>query len=256
MRNTKKVHRILACLLITAVTLSLLLLSGCGEAKDPYPEPTERFFVNDFADLLAEADEQTIYNAGVQLQEKTTAQVVAVTVETLDGKEPADYALELGRKWGVGDAEKDNGVVLLLAEEERQIYVAVGYGLEGGLPDSKTGRLIDHYALPDLREDRFSAGMTALYRAIVNEVYLESGMQPEEGYVPADQLQDDEEVPSVQEVAISWAVLLVLVVLAVWLSRRRGIFFGPFIGPFGGGGFGGFSGGGGSFGGGGAGRGF
>lgn len=252
--------------MLTAVLTALLLLSGCSE-KDPYPQPTESFFVNDFADLLDDTAESTVVSVGAALEHATTAQVVAVTVETLDGKEPADYALELGRKWGVGDREKDNGIVVLLAKEERQIYVAVGYGLEGALPDSKTGRMIDYYALEKLQKDDFAGGITALYKALVNEVYLENGMEPEEGYIAAEQLPQPEEGGDWVGVLVSWLVMIVLIVIFTGISRRRGIFFSPFIGPFGGGfggfsggsgsgGFGGFSGGGGSFGGGGAGRGF
>lgn len=257
------------CVLV-AVGL-LCLVAGCGGEVDPYAQPTEKFFVNDFAELLDDTTEQTIVSLGAALQEATKAQLVAVTVATLDGQEAADFALELGRKWGVGDKELDNGIVLLLAEEEREIYVAVGYGLEGALPDSKTGRMIDYYALEDFKNDRFSAGMTALYRALVNETYLEYGLEPEEGYVAADQLQPKSENEDWGAVVVAWIILLVLVaVLGAASSRKsflggmfygsvmRGGFSGSHRGGFGGGsgGFGGFSGGGGSFGGGGAGRGF
>ena len=73
--------------------------------------------------------------------------MVTVTVKSLNGEEPADYALNLGRQWGVGQKDNDNGVVILLSTAERQIYIAVGGGLEGALPDSKTGRIIDDYGL-------------------------------------------------------------------------------------------------------------
>lgn len=267
-KNTAK--RLCAALLMAV--LMLCCLAGCGQQVDPYAQPTEKFFVNDYAELLDDTTEQTLVSLGAALQEATKAQLVAVTVETLDGQEAADFALELGRKWGVGDKELDNGIVLLLAEEEREIYVAVGYGLEGALPDSKTGRMIDYYALEDFKNDRFSAGMASLYRALVNETYLEYGLEPEEGYVAADQLQPKSDREDWGAVALAWIVLFVLVLVIGFASSKsgfmggmlyggmmRGGFSGSHRGGFGGGshgGFGGFSGGGGSFGGGGAGRGF
>ena len=148
-----------------------MLLCGCTE-KNSFPTATEEFYVNDFADVISETDEQKILSNAVALAQKTTAQVVVVTVEDLGGEAPADFALEIGRKWGVGDAEKDNGGVILLSEGDREIYISVGYGLEGALPDSKTGRIIDTYGMEYLRADDFSKGLFEISKQIVGEVYI------------------------------------------------------------------------------------
>lgn len=252
----------------------MLLLVLPVSAADKYPEPTSRFFVNDFADVIEQAAEEEIYSKAAALQEKTTAQVVVVTVNTLDGEEPADYALGLGRQWGVGQEDEDNGIVLLLSKTERQIYIAVGYGLEGALPDSKTGRIIDVYGLDYLKKDDFSAGLLEIFGAIVNEVYIEYGEEPEEGYTPIEDTDEETLEEYGARVAASWLIMIACVILFVLVfgRRRRGFFWfggpggmggmgGSGFGGFGGGsggsfGGGGFSGGGGSFGGGGAGRGF
>lgn len=253
-----------------AAVLCLVLAVLCGcDGEEGYPKATERFFVNDFADVLTSGDEDTMYNMAVSLNNSTTAQVVVVTVESLDGEEPYQYALELGKEWGVGTEENNNGIVILLSEGDREIYIAVGYGLEGALPDSKTGRIIDVYGLEYLRRDEFSKGITAIQNAIVNEVYIEYGMEPQDGYVDIDHISNNTVTgEEATEVAVSWVAMLIIVVVVMILSRRgnRGfIWFGgpPFMGGggFGGssgssGGFSGFRGGGGSFGGGGAGRGF
>lgn len=250
---------------IAAVLLVLFALCGCEE-KDKYPEPTDNFYVNDFADVMTDSDESEFLSRAVALEKATTAQVVIATVEDLGGDEPYEYATELGRQWGVGNDETDNGVLILFARDDREIFIAVGYGLEGALPDSKTGRIIDVYGLEDLRNDNFSKGILSIGKALINEVYIEYGLQPEEGYVNIDNIQ--EEIIDPAEVGVSWAVLIVILIILMLLSRRRGgiIFFPMFHGGgfHGGGGFhsgggfsgGGFSGGGGSFGGGGAGRGF
>lgn len=259
---------------IIAAAVAVLLLVLPVSAANKYPEPTSRFFVNDFADVIEQAAEDEIYSKAAALQEKTTAQVVVVTVNTLDGEEPADYALGLGRQWGVGQEDEDNGVVILLSKTERQIYIAVGYGLEGALPDSKTGRIIDAYGLEYLKKDDFSKGLLEIFGAIVNEVYIEYGEEPEEGYTPIEDTDEETLEEYGARVAASWVIMIACVILFVLVfgRRRRGFFWfggpggfggmgGSGFGGFGGGsggsfGGGGFSGGGGSFGGGGAGRGF
>ncbi len=260
-----KVLRVAAIfVLVAAIVFSF---AACDKTvKTQLPTPTEQFFVNDFAAVLNETDADTIYTKGAALQEATTAQVVVVTVDGLDGMIAEEYALALGREWGVGAEDNDNGVVILLSEGDREIYIAVGYGLEGALPDSKTGRIIDNYGLTYFSSDNFSTGLVSIYNAIVNEVYIEYGIQPSENYIPADLLPDSQDdTTSVGKVAISWLILMILVLLYTGIFGRRGglfifgsprFFGGGFHGGFGGssGGFGGFKGGGGSFGGGGAGR--
>ncbi len=262
-----RILRVAAALAIVAIIL--FSLASCGkQARQQYPTPTEKFFVNDFAQILTEADANAIYTSGAALQQATTAQAVVVTVDSLGNKPIQDYALEIGREWGVGDNTKNNGIVILLSESDREIYIAVGYGLEGALPDSKTGRIIDTYGVSYFSNDNFSTGLVSVYNAIVNEVYIEYGMQPSENYVPIDLIpQTNEAQATAGEVALSWLALIVIVALYVLIFGRRGglfifgspRFFGSGFhhhGGFGGGsgGFGGFRGGGGSFGGGGAGR--
>lgn len=261
----KRIKSIAAAAL--AVCIFILPLS----AANKYPKPTSQFFINDFAEVIEQSAEDEIYSKGAALQEKTTAQVVVVTVDTLDGEEPADYALELGREWGVGQEEEGNGVVILLAKTERQIYIAVGYGLEGALPDSKTGRIIDIYGLDYLKNNDFSNGLLEIFKAVVNEVYIEYGEEPEEGYTAIEDTNEETLEEYGARVLVSWVIMIAVVILFILIfgRRRRGFFwfggpggfgggsgFGGFSGGSGGSFGGGFSGGGGSFGGGGAGRGF
>lgn len=264
---------------IAAVLLFALCFCGCSEGSDKLT-PTESFFVNDFADVITPENESQMLSKAVALNEKTTAQVAVVTVEDLNGQEISDFALQLGREWGVGSEESDNGIVILLSESDREIYIAVGYGLEGALPDSKTGRIIDVWGLEYLKQNDFSTGLLNISNAIINEVYVEYGLPTEAGYTTIDNLTDEYSLSeSGGSVAVSWISMIVILILISLISRRRGgiFFFGsPFIGGFrnnnfrggfgsggsfggfSGGGFsgGGFRGGGGSFGGGGAGRGF
>lgn len=252
---------VISCLLI------LLSFCGCGVAEKEL-KPTDSFFVNDFAGVISQQDEESMLSLGTALYKNENtfgAQVVVVAVNTVNGADMADYALNLGRSWGVGNKEKDNGIVILLAVEDRKIEMAVGYGLEGAIPDSKAGRFLDAYAIPYLRQDDFSKGLTELYTAVVNEVYIEYGITPE-NYVPLEQAEDKAGTDET-EVIYAWIILFICLIIISFFFGRRGGFPGIFFiggsrfgGGFGGsgGGFsgGGFRGGGGGFGGGGAGRGF
>ena len=242
-------------------------LCSCAETKEL--KPTENFYVNDFADVLTEADEQEILTKAVALNQQTTAQVVVVTVEDLGGEEAWEFALNLGRERGVGEKDTNTGVVILLSENDREIEIAVGYGLEGAIPDSKAGRIIDLYGLEYLKQNDFSKGVKEIALAVINEVYIEYGQTPE-NYVPIDQMYTNQNNSGNNtRMIISWIIMIIIIIIILSLPRgtRRNIIFfgglGGFRGGYGGhssfGGrssFGGFSGGGGSFGGGGAGRGF
>lgn len=246
--------------------LLLIVLSAIPAFATEFPKPKDNFFVNDYADVIDQSDEEELINIGKSLYKQTTAQVVVVTVDSLDGAEIGDYALHLGREWGVGSKEKNNGVVILLSVSERKVTIQVGYGLEGRLTDGKTGRILDNYALPYFSDDDFSTGLSETYKAVVKEVYAEYGVEPEFSV-------ENKTKPTKNDDNASDIILAIIIVLIIsgsfggghrFLKRR--IFFGPFIGrpgSFGGAsggrgprGGGGFSGGGGSFGGGGSSRNF
>ena len=233
----KKLFSVFCFVLIISVLLSV------SSFAVKLPEPTKDFFVNDFANVLDEEDEKELMTIGENLFVKTGAQVVVVTVDTLDG------------------------VVLLLSVSERKVTIQVGYGLEGRLTDGKTGRILDNYAIPYLKNDEFSMGLTETYKAIVSEVYAEYGETPPENLNEYDSY--DVSDSTAFKVIRTIILIIVILVLIFGRRRRRHIFFGPFYGgfhgggdsfgggsSFGGGRGGGFSGGGGSFGGGGSSRGF
>lgn len=246
---------LLAILLITVSAFPVAAVSVSVE-------PTDRFFVNDFADVIDDATENAMYAAGVQLYEKTNAQVVAVTLDTINGADIQEYGVQLGRAWGVGNKDKNNGIVLVLAMEEREVGISVGYGLEGAVTDMQSGIILDTYALPYFQEDDFSEGLAAAYDALINEVYLEYGMEADPNYVPVDELEED----SMGSTFSLISFLVFLCIISIIMRRTRRLHPGFFFFPSGGfhhhngggfsGGGGGFRGGGGSFGGGGASRGF
>ena len=264
LRRVGKCMKKYSAILLSAVLLMLSLSVSAFAAKNtPYPPPTQSFFVNDFADCINESDEQKMQSMAEELYKKTGAQVVCVTVNSLDGKEVRDYALGLGREWGIGSKNND-GVLLLLSVEERQIDIEVGYGLEGALPDGKTGRILDNYAIPYLKSDDFSMGLREAFSALIGETATEYGVEINGSSLAPD---EDEEYKSSKAVIIDFIIFIIIVFAIRKITGRTPfIFFGGggnhhSGGGFSGGGFSGgssegFSGGGGSFGGGGSSRGF
>ena len=222
-----------------------------------YPKPTN-FYCNDFASVINLEDANEIDKRSEKLYYACKAQVVVVTVDTLEGLDIADYSIGLAREWAIGDKELDNGILLLLSVGEREVRIEVGSGLEGALPDSKTGRILDTYGIEYFRNNDFSTGLAEVQKSIVNEIYIEYGLDPEADYQPVS------EEGSLAEGIIT--VVLVIIFIIIFLTRppflRRRIFFGGYhSGGFSGhsgGGFsgGGFRGGGGGFSGGGSSRGF
>ncbi len=229
-----------------------LCLCGCGQQQE-LPSPTQRFFINDFADVMNEADEQTVYAAGVALQQQTDAQLVLVTVDSLHGYSLEEYALSLAQKWALGDSEKDNGLLLLFTTDGPHTRVEVGYGLEGPLPDSKVGRILDDLLVPHYGDAAsWSSALTDTYTAYVNEVYAEYGLT-QSAYPVTDYADEEGGGPA--------EILMIIAILLIFSLLRGRVLPGVFIGGGfrgGGGGFhgggGGFRGGGGGFGGGGASR--
>lgn len=224
------------------------VMSVCVFAKIEVPEPTSEFFINDFANIIDSETEQYIFERGKEYNNGGGPQVVVLTMPSIDSS-IEDFSIETARKWGIGDKDSDNGVLITLALESRDIRIEVGYGLEGVLNDGKCGRFIRN-ASPMLSSGDYSAGLKQIYDEVIGEL---------EDPSPYEEEEDEDDIAAI--VAVVMFVLLIIVWSAV--SKRggfRGGGFGGSSGGFGGfsggGGFGGssggFSGGGGSFGGGGA----
>jgi len=126
--------------------------------------------VVDNAELLSPADEQRIAARLEALERETGAQVVVVTVPTLDGEPVEDYALKVAETWKLGRKGIDDGVVFLIARDERALRLEVGYGLESKLPDITSKRIIDELVVPRFREGDFAGGVDSGIGAIEKAV--------------------------------------------------------------------------------------
>ncbi len=134
--------------------------------------PGANIFVNDTANLLSSDTEKYITKINDALA-PTGAQVVVVTIKSLNGASLEDYATALFNSYGIGDKTKNNGVLFLLALEDRASRIEVGLGLEGVLSDGKTGRIQDKYMIPHFRADSWDEGILGGFNAVVSEIAAE-----------------------------------------------------------------------------------
>ena len=156
-----KKYNIILMLLFIALSLSI------NYKVFALVEPTSEFYVNDYANILSEETENYILNNSVKLASATKAQIVVVTVKNLEGQDIETYATNLFRKFGIGDEKKNNGLLILLALEERDIKIEVGYGLEEIVTDGLSGRYLDDYFVPYLKEDKWDEGIKNGYSAFL-----------------------------------------------------------------------------------------
>ena len=164
--------------LFLLVLISSFLFIGC--ASGTLPEP--KGFVNDFAGILSDKEEKSLEATLVQYEEQTSNEIAVVTVKSLGGKSVEDYTMALAEKWQVGKEGKDNGVIILVAQEEKKIRIEVGYGLEPVLTDLTAKQIIDNEMTPRFKQDDFSGGIenaTKAVMAVIAGTY-EPGQLPEE----------------------------------------------------------------------------
>lgn len=178
--------------------------------------PMSNFYVNDYANILSSETERYILDKSIALNNIDGTQIVVVTVPNLEGNSLEDYANKLFNNWGIGDKKKNNGLLLLLALEEREFRVEVGDGLEGILPDGKTGRFQDQYIIPYLKNNNWDEGIKNGYDVFYSEIVKLNNLdlEYEEG-IPSYNTDNNEE----NDLNILFEIILVL-----------GFFTGTFIG--------------------------
>lgn len=130
-------------------------------AATPLAFPALTGRVVDDAGLLPAEDRATLAASLTRLEAQTTDQLVVVTVKSLQGATIEDYGYQLGRRWGIGQKDKDSGVLLIVAAAERRVRIEVGYGLEGTLTDAATRLIIENSILPAFKAGDFPGGIKA-----------------------------------------------------------------------------------------------
>ena len=239
------------------VAAALVLAASTASALTPLPARADHS-VYDTAEVIDNAAEASLEAMHRELYEKTGVALVVVTVPQLADETIDELAVRIGQTWGVGARGQDRGLVVALARDDRKIFVATGYGVEGYLPDGKVGALIDREAIPRLREDRISEGIVQLDRALAAIAAQAHDVQLT-GVPPPPHPASQRPTSGILMTLLGLILFAFIALRHPWLLFFLGgrMFGGGGGGRFdddggGGGGFGGFGGGG--FGGGGAGR--
>ena len=128
-------------------------------SKESSKSPALTGRVVDQAGILSPAVKAELETALAAHENNTTNQVVVVTLESLNGANIEEYSLELGRRWGIGQKGKDNGVLLVVAPNDKQIRIEVGYGLEGILTDALSSNIINYYIIPEFKKGDIENGI-------------------------------------------------------------------------------------------------
>ena len=138
-------------------------------------KPAQRAYVVDTAGMVAAEDAAQIAKIGAELRAKTKAEIVVVTVATLGGTDIESYANELFRSWGIGDARLNNGVLLLIAKDDRAFRIEVGYGLEGAITDGYAGSVLDAMK-GEFRKENYSPAILQAYVTLAQKAGAEYGV--------------------------------------------------------------------------------
>lgn len=235
----------------------IVLIFSTNVFAQNFPAKSNRL-VNDYAGIMSVEEQNALEQKLVAYNDSTSTQLAIVIIESLEGYEVSDYATRLAEAWGVGQKERDNGVMLLVAIADKKITIQTGYGMEGVLPDAICKRIIENEIKPAFKKSNYYEGFdnasTAIFKFAAGEYKADHYTKKEKG-------------------APIGLIIIIFIIAVIVLSRSKrnyqtiggrgaGGFFPPFIGgggssrgswgdfSGGGGGFGGF--GGGSFGGGGA----
>ncbi|EJM19656.1 beta-propeller domain-containing protein, methanol dehydrogenase [Pseudomonas sp. GM18] len=237
------------------LVLLIWVFALTAQAELKFPELTGR--VVDNAQMIEPAVREQLVQQLNAHEKSTGEQLVVVTLPDLQGTDIADYGYQLGRYWGIGQKNKNNGALLIVARAERKLRIEVGYGLEDRLTDAQSSVIINQVITPAFKAGNFSKGISDGVSAML--VVLGGNPLDEPSTVYG--ARGDQEGDFVSRHPGIFVFLVLLFILTIFVGQMFGILpsgggrgrsggFGG--GGFGGGGGGGFSGGGGSFGGGGS----
>ncbi len=169
MKRTAKTMLLTGFLLVFA---SLLYADPVAQLK-----PTD--YVNDFAHVIDQNTVTQLDDICKQIDEKAHAQIAVVTINSLDGSDIESYAVDLLKKWGVGNKSTNRGVLILLAVKDHKYRFEVGYGLEPILPDGKTGGF-GREAVPSLKADDYSGAILLMTSRVADVIAQDAGIQLQE----------------------------------------------------------------------------
>src|SRR5688572_24785978 len=196
--------------------LGLLLIASSALA-DTLPVPALGGRVVDQAGILDNAEESRLTTKLKGLEDQTSIQLVVVTLSSLSGAPIEDWGLTLGRSWGIGQKGKDNGALLIVAPNDRELRIEVGYGLEGTLPDATADAIIRNVIVPRFKNGNMAGGISDGVDAII-AVFGGTG----EEFTPSPREALGEKLSNLVTVLFIAFFIIMMIVSFIRQHRRRG----------------------------------
>ena len=239
-------------------SLLLILLLSCNSISSAISIPTQTNlkYLNDYVGVIKEPEKGNILGIGRELELKTGAQATIVIINSTKGTPIEDYSLELFRSWGIGQKNKDNGLLVLISIDDKTWRVEVGRGLEGAIPDALSNRVMETLAKPSFLEGNYSKGVMNSYSTFCDIIAKEYNVTLDKSLHLTVPSYDNTSESSSRGFAFSGGIILILFLIDIilnggrisstllqiifWSNIGRG---GPRGGSGGGGNFGGFGGG-------------
>lgn len=189
------------------VWLAVWVTAWAAPTENPFPTPHGDIYAQDFVGVLSDSTVARMDRLGAALEAKSGAQIVVAVMPAAPNDDIATYATDLYRHWGIGDKEKNNGVLLLVIPARKEVRVEVGYGLEGALNDAKVGAMLDRYFVPAARQGQWELACLRMYEALSVQTMQEYGLT-------ADDLNANTAQPTERDPAtIMWTLLLIVAVV-------------------------------------------
>lgn len=154
-------------IILISFVLILLFSTVSLASKPKLPESSFDFYIYDEAKIIDDSTSKYIIEVNKTLNKETGAQVVVASINDLGNVSIQSYATALFEKWKIGSKEYDNGILILIAPEEGEIWIEIGYGLEGPIPDSRAKRIIENNIIPYFRQGDFSTGVLSGFNEII-----------------------------------------------------------------------------------------
>lgn len=202
--NRKKIFRLF---------FIFFILRGCatGFAQELPPKPNPPKLVNDYSGVLSDEEENLLEKKLVAFNDSTSSQIAVVLMQSTGEYPVDDYAIALYRNWGIGQKDKDNGVVILCAMADRRVAIITGYGLEGALPDAVCKRIIEQQIKPNFKQQQYFNGLNEATDVVIKRA---------SGEYTADEASSEELSPASGIVAII-GVFLFIIGLSFFIQYHR-----------------------------------
>lgn len=197
---------------ILALIFSLFVIVHLNAQNLP-AKPTPPKLVNDFAKILSTAEQTSLETKLVAYDDSTSTQIAIVTLATVDGSPIAEFAHDLLTTWGIGQSKKDNGILILVTTEpkNREIAIAVGYGLEPYITDALSKRIIETELIPRFKQEKYFEGLDAATDVLI--AYAQGNFSNNKSLKKKDNAYSGGWMPS-------WVFIFMIIILIILFSNN------------------------------------